>query len=233
MIDVLTSRDRVEQAARITGHTFADPALVELAFTHPSYKEEPHATHDYERLEFLGDAVLSLVVVEEVYRRYPDLPEGTLTKMKIALVSGSTLAEEAERLGLADLILLGESERGTGSRGLHSALENAFEALVGALYLDGGVDAARAFVLDTLADRITPEAVELLDHPKSRLQEITQTRGVSPEYEIVSEEGPPHDRVFVSRVLIGGVMVGEGTGRSKREAEMHAAEQALEDMGRE
>jgi ribonuclease-3 len=228
-----SARNRADEAARITGHTFSDESLLELAFTHPSYNEEPHASHDYERLEFLGDAVLSLVVVEEVYRRYPDLPEGTLTKMKIALVSGTTLAEEAESLGLGELILLGDSELGTGSRGLHSALENAFEALVGALYLDGGLEAARAFAIACLGDRITPDAVEELDHPKSRLQEITQTRGVSPEYQIVSEQGPPHDRVFVARVLIGGVTVGEGTGRSKREAEMHAASQALDDMGRE
>jgi ribonuclease-3 len=229
----LTAAERLEAAERLTGHVFEDTELVTLALTHPSYTDEPHATLDYERLEFLGDAVLSLVVVEEVYTRFPDLPEGTLTKIKIALVSGSTLSETAASLGLAELLLLGESERGTGSRGMTSALENAFEALVGAVYLDGGLEAARTFVLSTLGDRITRDAVEELEHPKSRLQEIVQSRGVSPVYEIVAEEGPPHDRTFSARVLIGGVIVGEGTGCSKREAEMRAAAQALDDMGRE
>lgn len=225
--------ERLEATQRLAGHVFNSPDLVTLALTHPSYTDEPHAMHDYERLEFLGDAVLGLVVVEEVYRRFPDLPEGTLTKMKILLVSGTTLSETAATLGLGDLLLLGESERGTGSRGLASALENAFEALVGALYLDGGLPVARQFVLSTLGDLITPDAVDQLEHPKSRLQEIVQSRGVAPFYEIVSEDGPPHDRTFTARVLIGGVTVGEGTGASKREAEMRAAEQALEDMGRE
>jgi ribonuclease-3 len=229
----LTTEERLEAAQRLTGHEFADPGLATLALTHPSYTDEPHATLDYERLEFLGDAVLSLVVVEEVYKRFPDLSEGTLTKIKIAIVSGTTLSETAAALGLGELILLGESERGTGSRGMTSALENAFEALVGAVFLDGGLDSAREFVLTTLGERITRDAVEDLEHPKSRLQEIVQSRGVSPVYEITAEDGPPHNRRFSARVLIGGVTVSEGTGCSKREAEMRAAAQALDDMGRE
>jgi ribonuclease-3 len=229
----MTPEERLAETERLTGHTFHSPDLVTLALTHPSYTDEPHASRDYERLEFLGDAVLGLIVVEEVYKRFPDMPEGALTKMKIALVSGSTLSDTAATLGLGDLIMLGESERGTGSRGLSSALENAFEALVGALYLDGGLMVARRFVLETLGGRITSDAVEQLEHPKSRLQEIVQSRGVAPVYEITAEEGPPHERRFVARVLIGGVIVGEGSGASKREAEMNAAAQALDDMGRE
>lgn len=229
----LTPDERLEAVQRLTGHTFGDPGLVTLALTHPSYTDEPHAMVDYERLEFLGDAVLTMMIAEEVYTRFPDLPEGTLTKIKIAIVSGATLSETAAALGLEDLLLLGESERGTGSRGMTSALEDAFEALVAAVYLDGGLAAARTFVLETLGDLITRDAVDELEHPKSRLQEIVQSRGVSPVYEIIAEEGPPHDRRFSARVLIGGVTVGQGDGCSKREAEMRAAEQALEDMGRE
>jgi len=228
----ISPEERLEAVQRLTGRLFDSPELVTLALTHPSYTDEPHSSVDNERLEFLGDAVLSLVVGEEVYTRFPDLPEGTLTKMRIAVVAGATLSERADALGLGDLLLLGESERGTDSRGMASALENAFEALVGALYLDGGLTVARAFILDTLGDLISSEAVEELEHPKSRLQEIVQSRGVSPVYEIIAEEGPPHDRRFSARVLVGGVTVGEGSGASKREAEMHAAAQALDDMGR-
>jgi ribonuclease-3 len=185
--------------------------------------------HDYERLEFLGDAVLGLVVVDELYRRFPALSEGTLTKFKIRLVSGPTLSATAERLGMADLIMVGESERGAGTRGLRSALENAYEAVVGAVYLDGGLEAARRFVVETLGDRMTADSLDDLDleHPKSRLQEIIQAQGRSVSYRISAQEGPAHARQFTAEVLIEGEVVGSGTGRTKRDAEAHAAREAL------
>jgi ribonuclease III len=217
------------RAERATRYRFQDRSLLSRALTHPSVSTESTLALDYERLEFLGDAVLGMVVVEEIYRRYPELSEGDMTKLKIHLVSGGSLVDAAERLGLAELIALGESERGTGTRGLRSALENAFEAIVGAIYLDGGLDPVRAFICETLGPRMSPDAVEELDleHPKSRLQEIVQADGRFVEYRIVSEEGPPHDRTFTAEVLVGDRVMGTGTGATKKEAEMCAAREAL------
>lgn len=222
--------ERLASAERILGHTFADPGLLELALTHPSFTDEPHSFHDYERLEFLGDAVLGLVVVEAIYTSFGDMPEGTMTKLKVSLVAGTTLAAVAQELGLADLLLVGDSEIGTGGRGMASALENVFEATCGALYLDGGYQAARTFVLGVLGDRIEQRTSESLDHPKSRLQEIVQARGDVPEYKIVGEEGPPHDRSFVATVMVDGRPLGTGAGHSKKQAEMNAAQQALDSL---
>lgn len=219
---------RLDSAEEILGWHFGDRDLLAQALTHPSFElQGDHAPH-YERLEFLGDAVLGLIVVEEAYRRFPELPEGTMTKIKIAVVAGSTLTTVGEELGLGSLLRVGDSERGTGRRGMASALENVVEALIGALYLDGGLDAARSFVLSVLGDRIRPESADDLEHPKSRLQEYAQSRGQAPTYEIVAVEGAPHDRCFSARVLIDGRVLGTGSGRSKKEAEMLAAAEALD-----
>lgn len=227
-MNALSDSERRARAEALLGRVFNDPALLERALTHPSYSDDPDCACDYERLEFLGDAVLGLVVVDEVYRRYPDMPEGRMTKLKIALVSGTTLAEVAGDLGLAELIRMGESERGTGGRGMHSALENAFESLVGALYLDAGFEAARAWVMSVLASRIVPELADALEHPKSQLQELAQAVGPAPVYKIVSVDGPPHDRAFTAEVSIAEKVLGRGSGRSKKEAEMNAATEAVE-----
>jgi ribonuclease-3 len=222
----------VRAAEEIVGHHFRDPSLLVRALTHPSHSDAPSsALGDYERLEFLGDSVLGLVVVEEVFHRFPELTEGVLTKMKIALVSGATLTEVAEELGLGRLVLFGDSELATGGRGMASALENVFEALVGALYLDGGLSAARTFVLGALGDRIRPDAAARLEHPKSLLQESLQARGLAPYYEIISQSGPPHDRTFEARVRVADDVVGTGGGRTKKEAEMNAAADAVVRLG--
>lgn len=217
------------KAERLVGHSFSDRSLLSRALTHPSVTSEAVSELDYERLEFLGDAVLGLIVVEEIYRRFPELPEGVMTKLKASLVSGDSLVSAAEGLGLAPLIALGGSEKGTGQRGLRSALENAFEALVGALYLDAGLDVARSFVLVSLGPRITVDSLDAieLDHPKSRLQEMIQAKGGTVTYVIVSEAGPPHARTFSAEVSVDGVPVGAGVGNTKKEAEMSAAREAL------
>ncbi len=223
------SAGSLRRAEEITGHRFADPALVARALTHPSAVEGASIREDYERLEFLGDAVLGLVVVDELYRRYPELTEGEMTKLKVSVVSGGVLSEVAASLGLEELIVLGGSERGAGSRGRRSALENVYEALVGALYADGGLEAARSFVLASLGRRIEPSALAeiALDHPKSALQELLQARGETPTYRIVAEEGPPHRRTFHAEALLGDRVVGAGAGASKKEAELNAAREAL------
>jgi len=221
------SGDPVDVATRITGDTFSDPELVRRAFTHPSAVENRDPDAYYERLEFLGDSVLGLIVSEEIYRRFPDMPEGGMTRIKVSVVSGTALARVAADLGLADAIIFGDSERGTGGRGLASALENVYEALTGALFLDGGIEVARTWVMETVGPLITEQTAESPENPKSALQEITQARGQAPIYRVISQEGPPHARMFTSIVEVGGKRLGRGTGHTKKEAEAAAAQAAL------
>lgn len=221
--------ERVERAEGIIGHTFGDRALICQALTHPSASGTRDPRTYYERLEFLGDSVLGLVVAEEVFRRFPDLDEGSMTRLKISVVAGSVLSEVAAELGLAECVILGESELGTGRRGLVSALENVYEAITAALYLDAGLEAARSWVLRTLGSRITAAASEgVADNPKSVLQELLQARGLAPAYRISAIDGPPHDRTFTAEVLVGEQVLGTGRGRSKKEAEAAAAAEALD-----
>ena len=221
------SIDPVDVAARLTGHTFADTQLVRRAFTHPSAVENRDPDAYYERLEFLGDSVLGLIVSEEIYLRFPDMPEGGMTRIKVSVVSGTALARVAADLGLADAIIFGDSERGTGGRGLARALENVYEALTGALFLDGGIEVARTWVLDTLGPLIAEQTAESPENPKSALQEIAQARGEAPIYRVISQEGPPHARTFTAIVEVGGKRLGRGSGHTKKEAEAAAAATAL------
>lgn len=216
--------ERLRSAAGILGHEFADPDLLLTALTHPSRVAAADA--DYERLEFLGDAVLGMIVGEELYRRFPHLPEGDLTKERARLVSRATCAQVGREIGLAELVLLGPSETADGSRGMRSAIAACYEAVVAALYLDAGLDAARRFVIASLGERLESPSPGG-DHPKSALQERLQARGQSPEYHTVSEEGRPHERRFTVEVSVAGTMLGSGVGESKKEAEMRAADDAL------
>lgn len=223
--------DLLSQAQVALGHRFADPKLALAALTHPSAAASREDAFHHQRLELLGDAVLGLIVVDEMLARSPERSEGELTRLKARLVSGETLALVAERAGLAELIVFGESERRTGARGLRSALENAYEACVGALYADGGLETARAFVTSTLGAYLADDHLgsdrDDIDHPKTRLQEIAQAECRSVEYRIVSEHGPPHDRTFAAEVRVDGTVLGVGRGSTKKEAEMRAASEAL------
>lgn len=210
------------------GHPFADRTLLATALTHPSHANDPGAGTAFQRLELLGDSVLDLVVVEELFTRFPTAPEGDLTKLKVTLVSGPTLAAVMAETGLAEVVMLGASEMRTHGRGLTSAMADCFEAVVAAMYLDAGLEPVRAFVLDALGPRIEEgPGGEAIEHPKSALQELAQAAGGSAVYETLAEEGPPHDRRFTVRVSVGGEQVGLGQGGSKKEAEMHAAAEAL------
>jgi len=217
----------VKLAEKILGRTFKDRELLRLAITHPSAVENGSAEGFYERLEFLGDSVLGFIISEETFRRFPQMREGGMTRIKVSLVAGNVLSSVARDLGLTDVIIIGESERGTGGRGLNSALENAYEALTAALYLDGGLDVARDWVLRTLGPLITEEAAASPENPKSLLQELVQARGQSAVYTTLAEEGPPHDRTFTVRVEVEGKQLGKGRGRTKREAEAAAAAAAV------
>lgn len=220
-----------EDLQRRTGIRFGDEALLRQALVHSSYvNEHPHEVlGSNERLEFLGDAVLQLVVSELLYRRHADLPEGELTRARAAVVSTPTLSRKGRELGLGRFLLLGRGEESTGGRDRPSLLENAFEALVGAVYLDGGLDRARALVERLLGDEID-RAVrgESVRDWKTALQEAVQRDGRAPEYSVVAASGPDHARTFEVVVLVEGRELGRGRGRSKKEAEQEAARVALQ-----
>ena len=221
-----------EAVQAIVGYKFHDHDLVEAALTHPSAIEGKVVEGTYERLEFLGDSILGAIVAAELYRRFPGQSEGALSLLKTSIVSGETLSAVAGKLGLGKLIAFGDSELGSDSRGMHSALENVFEAIVGALYLDGGAPAAHAFVMRELGPLMTLDAPQRLAPPKSRLQEICQgERHSTVEYKLVGQEGPAHRPTFTSVVLINGARKGRGTGSSKKESESNAARDALARMG--
>ena len=213
------------------GHRFQDPALLRRALTHPSYvNEHPGEAKDNQRLEFLGDAVIDFVAAAWVYRTYPQFAEGRMTRLRAALVRTETLARLARRLNIGDALRLGHGEEEAGGRVRKANLCDAFEAVVGAIFLDGGMEAARAFVeplLGPVAEATLARAAD--QDAKSRLQEWSQGElKVTPRYRIVSEEGPDHAKVFEAQVLVGEEVIGQGTGRSKQAAEQVAAEAALE-----
>jgi ribonuclease-3 len=225
---VSTAADRAASDAHL-GHAFARPELLERALTHPSWAEE-NPGEDYERLEFLGDAVVGLVVAEYLHESRPDSPEGELTHLRSSLVRTSGLAEAAKRLDLGGMARFGRGAFASRDFERPSVLEALYEAVTAAVYLDGGLDAARSFVMRTLIDDAAPPAdAGPRPDPKSRLQMIAQERGLgAPEYRIVDTEGPPHSRVFTAEVDVKGCETASGTGHTKQAAQQAAAAAALE-----
>ena len=224
-----------ESASRLSrrlGLPFSNISLLIRALTHRSYvNEDPKATEDNERLEFLGDAVLDFIVGAWVYHHFPEMPEGDLTKMRSALVRNDQLASFARRLDLGNALRLGHGEFVSGGHLRDSLLGSAFEALIGALYLDSGLGAVEAFVGPMLeAER---ESVLMRIHdPKSRLQEWAQSqKSGAPHYKTVSASGPDHAKTFEVVVEISGNVVGHGMGTSKHTAEHAAAQNAIESLG--
>ena len=211
------------------GYDFADPDLLQLALSHRSWCAENGQVASNERLEFLGDAVLGLAVADEIFLHHPDLPEGQLAKLRAGVVNSATLAEIARSIGLGSALLLGKGEAATGGADKQSILADALEAIIGAVYIDGGFDEARALVLrlwqPVIADAVR-EGPGGFDH-KTRLQEIAVAEFErAPDYQ-VDTAGPDHARVFTARVVIGTEILGAGTGSSKKEAEQAAARQAV------
>ena len=211
------------------GYSFADPKLLTHALTHSSYANEHHLAKadNNERLEFLGDAVLEVVTSEWLFLHYPKAPEGEMTRWRAALVCEDALAAAARKLSLGGKILLGRGEEAGGGRGKASLLSDCLEAVIGAIFLDGGIEAAKTFILThVLTD---PESRLHQRDNKTSLQEILQKDGrPAPAYQPVSEEGPDHDKRFTVQVVVEGEVMGEGTGRSKKEAEQLAAGKAIE-----
>ncbi|CAM3716808.1 ribonuclease III [Cohnella lubricantis] len=212
------------------GIKFRDGSLLRQAFTHTSYVNEHRGarTEHNERLEFLGDAVLQLTVSEVLYRMYPDRPEGELTRLRASIVCEPSLVRFAEALDFGQVVLLGKGEELTGGRTRPSLLADAFEAFVGALYLDQGLNVVRTFLDKHLFAHLPKESrLPLKDH-KTELQERVQQWSLGQlEYRTVEERGPAHDREFVVIVSVGEQPLGEGVGRSKKEAEQQAASRAL------
>lgn len=225
--DFATHMNPLEQ--RI-GYKFRNSLLLAEALTHPSLSYERKTFHfDNQRLEFLGDAVLQLVVTHHLYRLFPTFSEGQLTKLRSRLVSREGLKRHALTLGLGDYLMLGRGEEASRGRERASTLADVFEALVGALYLDSDLETVRRFVLRVAGDEISQLAREPAEHnPKGELQEVLQAISMqSPAYEVISESGPDHLKEFVCRVLWEGHELGRGAGQSKKQAEINAATDAL------
>lgn len=217
------------------GYEFRKRELLEMAFTHRSYLNENRELkrEHNERLEFLGDAVLELAVTEFLYAKYPDNPEGDLTAYRAALVNTQSISDAATKLGMNDYLLLSRGEAKDTGRARQIILANAFEALIGAIYLDTGYAPAQKFI-DAQLFHKTDDVVakRLWQDAKSRLQEIAQgSVGITPTYELLSQSGPDHDRSFVVAARIGGERIAEGVGPSKQEAEQDAAQKALTAKG--
>lgn len=222
--------EKIEALAKKLQIRFKEPALLKQALVHRSYLNE-HRSFELphnERLEFLGDAVLELIVTDHLYRKYKE-PEGVLTSWRSALVRGERLAKVASEFGVGDAILMSRGEEKSGGRGRNVLLANAFEAIIGAVYLDSGYDAANDLVHRVLIP-VLPEIIanNLDQDAKSRLQEISQQKfGITPNYEVVEESGPDHDKHFTIGVYLEKNKVGQGEGASKQQGEQAAAEDAL------
>jgi ribonuclease III len=212
------------------GHRFADLGLLDRALTHTSHAHERSAlaARHNESLEFLGDAVIGFVVAELLHRRDPDGSEGGKSKARAHLVAAPSLARRAARLGVPDLLLLGRGEEKSGGRQKSALWADAYEAVVAALYLDGGLEAAARFVSGQFAPELTSARLPEPGDYKSTLQELLQSRGEAvPEYVTIGEEGPKHRRSWRVQCVIAGEVVAEGQGHSKREAQQEAARHAL------
>lgn len=221
----------MEQLQNNLGYQFKNPALLARALTHSSYANERHVdTGDNERLEFLGDSVLGFITAEYLFANHRDFPEGELTKLRAYAVCEKSLFSYAEEIELGNYLKLGKGEERTGGRTRPSVLSDAFEAVIAAIYLDGGMDEAKKFVLRFVVPYV--EAKPTFKDYKTMLQEVVQkNQGETLEYVLVSETGPDHDKCFTVEVHLNSNVIGRGVGGSKKKAEQNAAKEALELMG--
>lgn len=224
-----------EELQKKIGVTFKDPELLKLAFVHRSYLNEAKHMHtSNERLEFLGDAVLSLLTSQFLYKTYPDYPEGTLTNIRSSLVKTTSLGDISKSLELGDLLFLSHGEEASGGRTNQSLLADVFEALLGAMFLDQGITVAKKY----LETYLFPNAEGIIASKsyidyKSLLQELIQQNSrISPTYHVTKSEGPDHARTFWVEARVGDKVLGSGSGKSKQEAEQAAASSALAAMGK-
>ncbi len=223
-----------EQLQKEIGIRFRDESVLRQAFTHSSYVNEQRGKRisDNERLEFLGDAVLELTVSQFLYKTFPKMSEGEMTKLRAAIVCEPSLVKFAELLNFGDIVLLGKGEELTGGRQRPALLADVFEAFIGALYIDQGLDAVFNFMEKYVYPRIDKGEFTQVTDFKSQLQEYVQQDNLGEiQYRIIQEKGPAHNREFVSEVLLNNLQLGVGIGRSKKEAEQQAAARALIKLG--
>lgn len=225
----------MEQFEEVIGYHYQNRTLMNEALTHSSYANEGHkGLRNNERLEFLGDSILSLVVAEHLFTHYKHKPEGELTKIRAALVCEQSLYRFALKIGLGEYIHVGKGEEHTGGRHRPSILSDAFEAVIASIYLDGGLEEARKFVLGFIPEQLDLKKITALNDYKTALQEIIQkNREEKIEYVLVKEAGPDHNKSFTVEVHLNSNVIGAGKGRSKKQAEQLAAKEALELMGYE
>ena len=218
----------ISRFEQLIGYTFRDKQLLIQAFTPSSFVNEQKINKrpDYERLEFLGDAVLEMISSAYLFRKFPDKKEGQMSKMRASLVCEGALAYDAEQLNLKEYIQLGKGEEATGGRNKESIIADVMEAVIGALFLDGGIEESKRFIDSYVLTNI--DAVQMFVDSKSVLQETAQGENLGEvRYEICGESGPEHDKIFEVRVYVGDKNLGEGTGKTKKAAEQKAAHQAL------
>ncbi|OGU15541.1 MAG: ribonuclease III [Geobacteraceae bacterium GWC2_53_11] len=221
----------IQQLEHLLAYQFRDWNLLAQALTHPSFVNESCGdTGDYQRLEFLGDAVLGLLLAEMLYECYPDWAEGALSQLRARLAGQDVLADRARWLGIAPFIQLGRGEEHTSGREKDSILADILEAVIAALYRDGGLQVARTFVIRLFEGLVAaPETLAFGRDSKSELQEYLSSNGYSPpEYQLIEESGPPHDRQFSFQIIANGTVIGTGQGKSKKIAQQAAAARALE-----
>ena len=220
----------MEQLERRLGYTFTDRSWLETALTHSSYaNESPHTRHSNERLEFLGDAVLGFCAAKTICRLYPNMPEGELTRLRAELVCEASLHQVALALGLGDYIHLGKNEQCNGGRRRPSILADCVEAIIAAIYQDGGLEPAEAFIAGHILQDVQAGRRPARTDYKTQLQELLQRfGGAAPVYTIVGETGPDHDKTFTASVALHDGASARGEGKSKKEAEQAAAKAALE-----
>jgi ribonuclease-3 len=234
--EVVRLRDEFDALQQAIGYRFRDRGLLEHAMTHTSRANEDVSggVHDNESMEFLGDAVIGFVVADVLFREFPEFDEGQKSKTKASLVSTATLARQAERLALGEHLLLGRGEEKTGGRRKQALLADGYEALIAAIYLDGGIEHARAFItreFGGLLAEVRQHGVAGPQDYKSALQELLQGRDLPlPEYRLVGTLGPDHRKVFQVEVVVNGEPLAESTGPSKKEAEQDAARAALDKL---
>jgi len=234
--EVVRLRDEFDALQQAIGYRFRDRGLLEHAMTHTSRANEDVSggVHDNESMEFLGDAVIGFVIADVLFREFPEFDEGEKSKTKAALVSTATLARQAERLDLGEHLLLGRGEEKTGGRRKQALLADGYEALIAAIYLDGGIEHVRAFIVREFAPLLTEvqrHGIAGSQDYKSALQELLQGRDQPlPEYRLVGTMGPDHRKLFQVEVVVNGEALAESTGPSKKEAEQDAARAALDKL---
>ena len=219
---------------KVLNYKFKDQQILKNALTHSSYVNERSKLENNERLEFLGDAVLELVVSFYLYSNHADSTEGDLTKLRAKIVCTESLAMVSDELNLGKFVFMGKGEENTGGRTRKSILANSFEALIGAIYIDGGIQEAEKFILSKLKHNIN-DAIKgrLIFDYKTKIQEFIQQEATNEiEYVVDSEEGPEHDKVFNINLYMNGKVIGKGTGSSKKEAEQQAAYNGLTQLGK-